>query len=171
MRRGHTRQQYLDKMAYMRSINPGIEVTTDLIVGFPSETEEDFAWTMEVLEAVRYSQVFPFMYSPRPGTKAEKMEDDVPQVVKEERLQRVIALQQRIDAEAMQTYVGSTQQVLIDGAHPRERYTMSGRTDGFRPVSIRESRLEIGDVVDVRVTGVRGHWLEGQVLDPAGIPA
>lgn len=171
MRRGHTRDQYLEKMAYMRAINPAIEVTTDLIVGFPSETEEDFEWTLRVLETVRYSQVYPFMYSPRPGTKAEKMEDDVPREVKNERLQRAIALQDAINAEAMQAYVGSTQEVLIDGAHPRERHTMSGRTGGHRPVSIPGSNFDIGDIVDVRITGAHGHWLEGQALDPAGVPA
>lgn len=167
MNRQHTIEQYLDKIRYMRSINPGVEISTDLIVGFPGETEEDFQGTLRVLEEVRFGQVFPFKYSPRPGTKAEKLEDDVPREVKEDRLARVIALQERINEDKLRTYVGTVQEILIDGAHPKERNVMNGRTDGFRPVMVRDSGLEIGDVVTVRISGTRSPWLEGQMVEPA----
>lgn len=167
MFRQHTVQDYMDKIAYMQRINPAIEVSTDIIVGFPGETEEDFQGTLEVLRAVRFAQIFPFKYSTRPGTKAAKMDDSVPREVKEERLARVIALQREIDAEKMAAYIGAVHEVLIDGAHPRERHVMSGRTDSYRPVSIADATLEIGDVVDVEITGYRGHWLQGRGVAPA----
>ena len=162
MNRRHSIQKYLDTVAYAKSVNPGIEVSTDLIVGFPTETEEDFACTLRVLEQVRFSQVFSFMYSPRPGTRAAELDDDVAREVKEERLQRVIALQARINVEQLERYVGATQQLLIDGRHPKRPDTFSGRTDGYRPVSVTEAGLAIGDLVDVHITGYHGHWLEGE---------
>ena len=164
MRRQHTAADYLAKIRYMRAINPALELSTDLIVGFPTETEDDFERTLEILREVRYSLVFPFMYSPRPKTKAAEMPDDVPQELKHERLQRVIALQQEIDAENIARYVGTEQEILIDGASTKERDTMIGRTDGFQAVAVRDASLEVGDLVSVRITSATGHWLRGETL-------
>lgn len=171
MFRQHTIQQYLDKIEYMQRINPGIELSTDIIVGFPGETDEDFEQTLEVMRRVRFAQIFPFKYSTRPGTKASKMDDDVPREVKEARLARVIALQRAIDEEKMAAYVGSVQEVLIDGAHPRERGVMSGRTDAYRPVSIADASIEVGDVVEVEITGYRGNWLQARQVKPVSVSA
>ena len=171
MNRQHTIEEYIDKVRYMRAVNPEIELTTDLIVGFPTETDDDFRRTLEVLEEVRFSQLFPFKYSPRPRTKAARMGDDVPREVKEERLQQVIALQERLNAGSLERYVGTTQEILVDGAHGRKRHTMNGRTGGFRPVTVEDARLEIGDLAQVRITGVRQHWLEGQTLELAAAEA
>jgi tRNA-2-methylthio-N6-dimethylallyladenosine synthase len=168
MNRQHTREQYLEKVRYMQSINPGLELTTDIIVGFPTETDEEFEQTLQVLEEVRFSQIFPFKYSVRPKTAAQrKLEDDVPRTVKEERLARVIALQDRINAEKMASYLGSVQEVLIDGASTRERGVMNGRTGGHRPVAVRNDELEIGDMVQVRITSHSAHWLQGEVVHEA----
>jgi tRNA-2-methylthio-N6-dimethylallyladenosine synthase len=151
---------------------PGVELSTDLIVGFPSETDEDFERTLYCLEQVRFSQVFAFKYSQRPGTDASKMEDDVPREVKEERLARVIALQDRINAEKQAAYAGTLQEVLIDGASTKKRGHMVGRTDGFKPVSVDAAHLEIGDIVQVRITGHEGHWLNGELVNaPAAATA
>jgi len=169
MRRNHTIEEYLAKIEYLRSVVPTVEITTDLIVGFPTETEEDFERTLDVLRTVRFSQVYPFKYSPRPGTEAAQMTDDVPREVKEERLARVIALQEEINEKAMQNYVGTVQEVLIDAAHPRLRNAMNGRTQGYRPIMVRGSDLEIGDIVHVRVTGHHGHWLESEVVAPSAV--
>lgn len=171
MNRQHTIEDFFKKVGYMKTINPAIELTTDVIVGFPTETEEDFQGTLRVLEEVRFSQIFPFKYSPRPKTKAMKMEDDVPRDVKEERLQRVIEFQEGITEEQARRYVGTTQTVLIDGAHPKTRRAMNGRTDGYRPVTVQDGRLEIGDLVSVRITGYRGHWLEAEAQAPAAANA
>jgi tRNA-2-methylthio-N6-dimethylallyladenosine synthase len=167
MNRNHTIAQYLDKIRYMRAINPALELTTDLIVGFPTESDAEFEETLRVLEEVQFSQIFPFKYSPRPGTKAEKFEDDVPREVKEERLARAIALQERITDARMAAYVGTEQDVLIDAANPRHRGAMNGRTDGFRPVTVHNCDAEIGEMVNVRITDHKQHWLDGEVLAEA----
>lgn len=159
MNRRHTIETYLDKLAYLRKTVPGVEFGTDLIVGFPGETEEDFQATLHVLETVRFGQVFSFKYSPRPGTKAEQLPDDVPRAVKEERLRRVIETQDRITAEDMAAYVGTEHEVLIDGVHPKRAGVLRGRTSGYRPVSIENSPYAVGDIVRVRITSARGHWL------------
>jgi tRNA-2-methylthio-N6-dimethylallyladenosine synthase len=106
--------------------------------------------------------VFSFKYSPRPGTKASRMDDDVARAVKEERLARLIALQDRINAEQMARYTGSVHEVLIDGMHPKKPLTFSGRTDGYRPVSLAGRQMAIGEMVQVRITGAQGHWLLGE---------
>ncbi len=164
MRRNHRLDEYLEKIAYLRSVVPQVEVSTDLIVGYPTETEEDFARTLFAIEQVRFSQIYPFKYSPRPGTAAAGMPDDVPRGVKEDRLARVIALQERINVEEQEKLVGSVQEVLIDAAHPRKKGFMNGRTDGCRSISVKGEHLEIGDLVQVRVSGYTGHWLEGGVV-------
>jgi tRNA-2-methylthio-N6-dimethylallyladenosine synthase len=164
MNRKHTIEQYLAKLRYMKSINPELELSSDLIVGFPTETDEDFERTLDVLREVRFAMLFPFKYSPRPKTKAAEMPDDVPQAVKEERLQRAIDLQRDVLEADSARYVGTEQEVLIDGASTKERDTMIGRTDGFRPVAIHDASLEVGDLVNVRITGADGHWLEGERL-------
>ncbi len=167
MNRNHTIAAYLDKIRYMRSINPTLELTTDLIVGFPSESDAEFEETLRVLEEVQFSQIFPFKYSPRPGTKAENYEDDVPREAKEERLARAIALQNRITDTRMAAYVGTEQEILIDAANPRFQNAMNGRTDGFRPVTVRDCDAEIGDTVNVRITDYKQHWLDAEVIAEA----
>ena len=162
MHRRHTLQEYLDKVAYLRAVAPSIEISTDIIVGFPTETDEEFEQTLAALRQVRYSQVYSFKYSPRPGTKALKYGDDVPREVKEERLRRLVALQDEILAEEMARYVGTEQEVLVDGRHAKEADLWSGRTDGFRPVSLHGSDWNLGDIVRVRIASTHGHWLEGE---------
>lgn len=162
MGRNHTLESYLAKIRYLREVIPRVEISTDLIVGFPGETEEDFLRTLYTLETVRFSQVFPFKYSPRPGTKAATLEDSVPREVKEQRLAQVIGLQSQINESQQRALHGSIQDVLIEAPHPRETGKMNGRTDGYRPISVRDSRLEIGAMTAVRVFGHQGHWLEAE---------
>jgi len=173
MNRRHTILEYLDKVAYLESRIPAIEISTDLIVGFPTETDAEFEETLGVMRQVRFSQVFSFKYSPRPGTKACELGDDIPRDVKEDRLARLIALQDQINAERMAVYVGGVYEVLIDGTHPRTPGVSSARTDGYRPVSVAADGLKIGDLVPVRITDVKGHWLlgapsRGPVRGPVG---
>jgi tRNA-2-methylthio-N6-dimethylallyladenosine synthase len=169
MRRGHTLDEYLNKIAYMRSVNPTLELSTDIIVGFPTETEEEFQETLAVVRKAHFSQIFPFKYSPRPKTKAIQFEDDVPREVKEDRLARLIAVQQEIHEADIQKLVGTEQEVLIDSVSTREQDTMSGRTDGFRPVSIKSEELEIGDLVNVSISAASGHWLYGDLKPEAAV--
>jgi len=160
MNRRHRIEDYLAKVRYARSVIPNIEISTDLIVGFPTETDAEFEATLRVLDEVRFGQIFSFMYSVRPGTRAAQLEDDVPRSVKAERLQRVIARQEQINRELLGAYIGTPQRVLIDGAHPKQAGTFRGRTDGYRPVSLKDPTVGIGDLVDVTITGFHGHWLE-----------
>ncbi|MBI1319566.1 MAG: tRNA (N6-isopentenyl adenosine(37)-C2)-methylthiotransferase MiaB [Candidatus Hydrogenedens sp.] len=165
MRRNHTLDEYLEKVAYLQAAVPTVELSTDLIVGFPGESDEDFERTLHCLRTVGFSQIFPFKYSQRPGTPAAAMEDDVPREAKEERLARVIALQDEITAARQETYVGRVEEVLIDGAHSRMRNFMNGRTDGYKPITIEDPTLEIGDIVQARVVSHRGHWLIGERIE------
>lgn len=164
MRRGHTIQQFMDKVLYLKEIIPHIGVTTDVIVGFPGETEEEFQKTLEVIEKVRFSQIYAFKYSTRPGTRAEKLEDTVPRKIKEQRLQILLDLQAAIQSEILDGLVESEQQVLIDSAHPKERGVMNGRTDGNVPVSIHDPALNIGDLLKIRISGRKKHSLIGQTI-------
>lgn len=161
MNRVHTIEAYLEKIAYMKSINSQLALTTDLIVGFPSETDLDFEQTLSVIREIKFHQLFSFKYSSRPGTRASYMEDDVPKAIKEERLARVLACQDQIHEEHMEEAQGQCYEVLIDSAHPEERGVMMGRTDGNRPVSVLRSpmSLEIGDMVKIRVQGRRKYTL------------
>lgn len=168
MNRRHTIAEYRDKVAYLKSVNPVIEISTDIIVGFPTETDAEFEETLRVLEDVRFSQVYSFKYSPRPGTRAAQMPDDVPRPLKEARLARLIAVQDAINAAQMAAYIGSVQEVLIEGTHPKRPDVWSGRTDGYRPVSIGPAHLAVGDLLPVRITGAHGHWLEGEVVPVKG---
>jgi tRNA-2-methylthio-N6-dimethylallyladenosine synthase len=165
MRRNHTLDEYLEKVAYLQQVAPTVELSTDLIVGFPGETEEDFERTLHCLRVVRFNQLFPFKYSQRPGTPAAAMVDDVPREVKDERLARVIALQEEITELKQHEYIGRIEEVLIDAAHARQRGWMNGRTDGFKPITIEDATAEIGDMVHARVTGHRGHWLVGERVE------
>ena len=168
MKRRHTMAEYLEKIRYMRSVNPGIEISTDVIVGFPSETDAEFEETLNAVKEVRFSQIFSFKYSPRPGTRAAEMPDDVPRSVKEDRLARLISVQDDINDKRLSRYVGSVQEVMIEGSHPRKEHLWSGRTDGYRPVSIQHEGLSIGAMCDVRITGHKGHWLYGELIaEPA----
>jgi len=161
MRRDHTKAQYLEKLAQLRERIPNLQLTTDVIVGYPTETEAEFGETLAVIEAGRFFQIYGFMYSPRPGTKATKLEDNIPLEVKEARLQQVIALQGRIQNEILDEHLGQDFELLIDSAHPDFRGTMQGRTEGGVRVSVADPDLEIGDLVQVQVTERRDHSLVG----------
>jgi tRNA-2-methylthio-N6-dimethylallyladenosine synthase len=164
MKRRHTLAEYLEKIKYMQSVNPSIEISTDIIVGFPSETDAEFEETLQALREARYSQIFSFKYSPRPGTRAAEMPDDVPREVKEERLARLIAVQDAINDERMAAYVGTIQEVMIEAPHPRKEGLWSGRTDGYRPVSIQGAHFVPGEILNFRITANKSHWLFGELV-------
>lgn len=164
MRRRHTIEQYIDHIEYLRNKVPGIEVSTDLIVGFPTETDEEFEETLKVVEQVKFSQIYPFKYSTRPGTHAEKLGDTVPRKVKEERLARLIELQEKINQSAMQQLINTEQEVLIEEPHPRDKNFWNGRTNPYHSITVSGKNINIGDLIIARVTGFRGHWLEAEYI-------
>jgi tRNA-2-methylthio-N6-dimethylallyladenosine synthase len=168
MNRGYTRERYLELIAELQAAVPHIALSTDLIVGFPGETEADFAATLDMVERVAYDNVFAFRYSPRPGTPAATMPDQVPPEVKAERNGRVLEVASRVAAERSRRLEGRTVEVLVDGQSKRNDAEVSGRTRCNRVVNFHgEGRVAVGDVVKVRVTEALPHSLRGAL---ASIP-
>jgi tRNA-2-methylthio-N6-dimethylallyladenosine synthase len=128
MRRTYSRERYLDLVARLREAIPDLSLTTDLIVGFPGETEEDFAQTLSLVEACRYDGAYTFLYSPRPGTEAhERLADDVPPEVKRERIARLVEAVQRIAAERAVRFVGTAREALVEGPSRTDPSRLRGR--------------------------------------------
>ena len=173
MRRSYRAQRYLDIVGDVRAAMPDAALTTDIIVGFPGETEEDFAETLRVVEASRFSQAFTFQYSPRPGTPAATLPDQVPKAVVQERYDRLVALQERISLELNREQVGRELELIVsigEGRKDTATRRMSGRArDGrlvhFTPTGATEE-IRPGDVVTVRATYGAPHHLvaDGDVL-------
>jgi len=161
MRRGYTREAYLEKIERLRRLIPDISLSTDIIVGFPGETEEDFRQTVSLMRAVEYDSAFVFKYSPRPGTEAAAREDDVPREVKEERNQVLLALQDEISLKRHRRLEGSTLDVLIEepGKRPGQLF---GRTRGNHGVILEGSAGWIGETVSVRIATATAHTLFGE---------
>jgi len=164
MERGYTRQRYLDLIAELRATVPGVALSTDLIVGFPGETEDDFEATLEMVARVGYDNVFVFRYSPRPGTPAATYEDQVPLPVKAHRNARLLEAAGRVAAVRAAALTGRTVEVLVDGRSRRSAAELQGRTRCNRVVNF-EARdgVALGDVVGVHVTEALPHSLRGAV--------
>ena len=168
MNRVYDREKYLSLVARLREAVPEITISTDIIVGFPGETEEQFQETLDLCEEVRYDSAFTFLYSIRKGTPAENYEDQIPEEVKHERFNRLVEVINRISAEKNAEYTGRTQRVLIEGKSKRNGSALCGRTDGFKLVNFRGREEWIGSFADVRITEGKTFSLEGQVLELEG---
>jgi tRNA-2-methylthio-N6-dimethylallyladenosine synthase len=165
MNRGYTRARYLELIAELRQAIPEVALSTDLIVGFPGETEEDFQQTLDVVERVRFDNVFAFRYSPRPGTPAAGMPDQIPLEIKAERNSRVLALAARVGAERSGRLLGRTVEVLVDGRSRKEAGELQGRSRCNRVVNFAAAPgVAIGDIVAIRITDVLPHSLRGTVV-------
>ena len=149
MNRRYTAEQYLSLVDYGRSLMPELVLTSDVIVGFPGETEEDFEDTIRLIERVRYDALFTFIFSPREGTPAAKMDDPTPRVDKNRRFDRLVAVQNRISEEKHRAYIGKTVRVLVDG---RDGEQLTARTDGGRLVRFAGDDSLIGQFLDVEIT-------------------
>jgi tRNA-2-methylthio-N6-dimethylallyladenosine synthase len=169
MRRGYTRVEYDALVAELRDKIPEIALSTDVIVGFPGETEEDFAKTMELVESTRFDLAYLFKYSERDGTyAARKLEDDVPEEVKGRRLREIIELQESICAEVFAERVGRTYRVLVEGDSRRDESDFYGRTDDFKTVVFPkpgDGSVAPGDLVDVLVEDCTSHTLLGRMCE------
>jgi len=162
MNRGYTRERYLDLIAELRDAVPGVALSTDLIVGFPGETEADFEATLEIVERLAYDNVFVFRYSPRPGTPAATMPDQVELAVKAERNCRLLAVADRAAAARSGRLAGQTMEVLVDGRAKKNAQELCGRTRCNRVVNFEaDARGAAGDVVAIRITDVLPHSLRG----------
>jgi tRNA-2-methylthio-N6-dimethylallyladenosine synthase len=141
MKRSYSREKYLEKVAMAREIVPGLALTTDIIVGFPGETEDDFAQTLSLVEEVRFDSAFTFKYSPRPGTVAATMEDQVPADVVSERFERLAAAQQRISLERNQAHIGEVVEVMVEGPSKKDPAKLTGRTRTNKLVHFTDREL------------------------------
>ncbi len=161
MKRGHTAAQYIERIEQLRAVRPGISVSTDIIVGFPSETAQDFEATMNLVAAVGFDQSFSFVYSERPGTPAANLADRIPM---EEKKRRLTLLQNRINLNARaisEAMVGSLQKVLVERPSKKNVNQMSGRTENNRWVNFDAPPEMIGQIVDVRITEAMPNSLRG----------
>lgn len=159
MNRGYTRARYLDLIAALRDAVPELALSTDVIVGFPGETEADFEATLQMVERVQYDNVFAFRYSRRPGTPAAAMEDQIPEDEKARRNARLLTVVDRVTAARSARLAGQVVEVLVDGVSRRNPGELSGRTRCNRVVNFDGTGTTLGDVVTVRVTEVRPHSL------------
>jgi tRNA-2-methylthio-N6-dimethylallyladenosine synthase len=154
MRRGYDSARYREICAAARERVPGVEIASDFIVGFPGETEEDFAATLQLVRDAGFQRIFAFRYSPRPGTyAAEHLRDDVPFEVKRDRLNRLFALQTEITRVGNEALVGRTLEVLVEGPSARNPQRLTGRTRTWRIVTFPDEGERPGALIDVKVTG------------------
>jgi tRNA-2-methylthio-N6-dimethylallyladenosine synthase len=167
MRRSYRSDRYLGWLRRIRDAVPDVAVTTDIIVGFPGETEADFAGTLRVVEEARFDAAYTFQYSPRPGTPAASFDDQVPKAVVQERFDRLVALQERVSLERNADVVGRRLEVLVEGAGRKGR--SAGRTRTNKLVHF-DAELPPGSFVDVDVTGAHPHHLDGVALPAATSP-
>ena len=163
MRRTYDRSRYLDRVAQIREHLPDCALTTDIIVGFPGESEADFAETLEVAEAVGYDGAFTFVFSPRRGTEAATMAGQVPHPVKRERMGRLVELVQRRARERAQRFVGRTMEVLVEGPSRTDPARLRGRTRHNKTVNF-EGTAEAGELVAVEITEATSTTLSGHEL-------
>jgi tRNA-2-methylthio-N6-dimethylallyladenosine synthase len=162
MHRGYTRERYLDLVAALREAVPEVALSTDLIVGFPGETDGDFAETLDVVERVGYDNVFAFRYSPRPGTPAAAMDGQLPLAVKAERNRRLLEVATRVADDRRRRLAGRRLDVLVDGRSRKSAGELSGRTRCNRVVNFEApAGIGLGDVVPIRITDVLPHSLRG----------
>ncbi len=170
MNRTYTIEHYLNIIDKARKIIPGVSFSTDIISGFPSETLEDHLTTLDVMRQVRYDGAFMFKYSPREGTKAFKMDDDVPEEVKSKRLQQIIDLQQQISYEINQEQIGTEEIVLIEGFSRKSDQFYSGRTDSNKIVIVpADDLIKVGDYVKAKINKATSATLFGSfegIVDP-----
>ncbi|MDY4581478.1 MAG: tRNA (N6-isopentenyl adenosine(37)-C2)-methylthiotransferase MiaB [Candidatus Faecousia sp.] len=162
MNRHYDRETYLEKVNYAKSVMPGLVLTSDVIVGFPGETEEEFEETISLIQQVHYDSLFTFIFSPRPGTPAASMEDTTPKEEKNRRFDRLCAVQNAISEEIHAGYIGQTLRCLVDG---RDKDLLTARTEGGRLVRFAGGDDLIGTFRDLTITGATTWSLTGEMRD------
>ncbi len=170
MNRTYTVEHYMERMARIHELIPGVSMSTDIIAGFPTETEEDHRATLEVIERVAYDGAYTFKYSPRENTKAWAMGDDVPEDVKTRRLEEIIELQREISARNNQRHVGTVEEILVDGPSRKDEGEWRGRTDTNKVVIFPKGDVQIGDYIHVKIHRASAATLFGSVVDAEGRP-
>jgi tRNA-2-methylthio-N6-dimethylallyladenosine synthase len=163
MHRGYNAERFLSRLDMARRIVPDLSVSTDIIVGFPGETEQDFQHTLDVVKVARFDQAFTFQYSARPGTVAATMPDQIEKAVVQERFDRLVELQNRISLESNQATVGQVAEVLVEGPSKKDPEIITARTRGNRPIHAPGS-YEPGRYLAIEITRAAPHHLIGRVI-------
>jgi len=168
MRRGYTREEYLKRIYNLRDRRPDVALSTDIIVGFPGETEKEFEQTLEILREVEYDELFAFHYSPRPHTAAAKMyPNDVPMEVKKSRLKTVLDLQNQISLRKNRAKIGTLEQILVEGRSKLGREQIMGRTRSNKIVNVKGDEKLVGEMIPVRITAAAANSLLGELAGEA----
>lgn len=165
MKRGHRREDYLEIMRKIKAVRPGISLSSDFIIGFPGETEQDFEDTMALIEEVGFDFSYSFIFSARPGTPAANFADDVSIEVKEQRLQRLKERLNQMFMAISEGMVGSVQSVLVEGVSKKNPLHLTGRTENNRVVNFAAHPRLIGQFVDVLITEALPNSLRGRVSE------
>ena len=166
MNRHYNRQRYMEIVEKLRATCPDLSISTDIIVGFPGETEEDFLDTLSLVREVEYDSAFTFIYSPRVGTPAAKYDNQIPENIKHERFDRLVEEVNRCSAKKNSEYLGRIVTVLVDGPSKNDAGAWSGRTDTFKLVNFTsEEPLTEGQMVSVRITETKTFSLDGEKVD------
>jgi tRNA-2-methylthio-N6-dimethylallyladenosine synthase len=163
MRRTYDRDRYLKRVEMIRDYVPDCAITTDIIVGFPGETEDDFADTLEAVDEVGYDSAFTFIFSPRRGTEAAGLPEQVPHAVKRERMERLVELVQRRALERSSRFIGTEQEVLVEGASRTDAARLRGRTRHNKTVNF-DGVARAGELARVRITSATSTTLQGEEL-------
>ncbi len=164
MRRGYSRKEYMDRIHRLRDRCPEVALSTDIIVGFPGETEDEFETTLEILQEMEYDEIFAFKYSPRPQTVAAKIHsDDVPEETKKFRLRTVQALQKEISLRKNRQLIGRVEEILFEGESKLNTDQMMGRTRTNKVVNVEAPRGLVGKTLEVRITGASANSLIGEL--------
>jgi tRNA-2-methylthio-N6-dimethylallyladenosine synthase len=170
MKRGYTAMEYKSTIRKLRAVRPGLALSSDFIVGFPGETEDDFARLMKLIDDVGYDDSFSFIFSPRPGTPAANLPDDTPYEVKLKRLQQVQQVITDSARRVSESRVGTMQRVLVEGASRKDASELAGRTDCNRVVNFKGPARLVGQLIDVRITAAYSHSLRGEVATTQEAP-
>lgn len=165
MNRGYTREQYLDLVGRLRAALPGVGLTTDIMVGFPGEDEEDFEATLDLVRRVRFDAAFTFIYNPRPGTPAAAWPEQVPLEVRRRRIRELIALQRQISLENNRAEEGRVVEVLVEGPSETDSGRLCGRTRSFKMVVFPGASDLVGKLVRVEILAGKVNHLEGRVVE------
>jgi tRNA-2-methylthio-N6-dimethylallyladenosine synthase len=172
MKRGYTALEYKSIIRRLRNVRPQVSLSSDFIVGFPGETEQDFDATMKLIEEIGFDASFSFLYSARPGTPAASLADDTPHEVKAARLQRMQALLQKQSEALSVAMIGNVERALVEGVSKKNPNELAARTDNNRVVNFAGQPRLIGQFVDVKITQALRHSLRGEiVLAEASSPA
>ena len=165
MNRNYTKEEFLDLVYMIREHIPNCTISTDIIVGFPGETDLEFSETLEMMKKIKFNFSFMFKYSSRPGTKAAEYDNQISEEVKQKRLERLIDLQSKITLNSNKEKIGSIQYVLIEKESKKSSNSWSGRTDGNTWTIIEKNNESIKDIVPVKITHARGVTLFGNCLN------